>query len=72
MAASPPDPNSTRNTNTGSRLRPDPVAPPSMPRWVKILGAIVVILILAFVIVHLAGGGFSGHAPVAEPWMQWL
>ncbi|MEN8652214.1 hypothetical protein ABCR94_16790 [Streptomyces sp. 21So2-11] len=32
------------------------------PRWVKV-SAIAVILIVVFVIVHLAGGGMAGHAP---------
>ena len=33
-------------------------AAPSTPRWVKVSGAAVVILVVAFVILHLAGGGF--------------
>lgn len=31
------------------------------PRWVKIFGAILVALLIAFVVMHLVGGGFRGH-----------
>jgi hypothetical protein len=31
------------------------------PRWVKIFGAVIVALLLVFVVMHLAGGGFRGH-----------
>jgi hypothetical protein len=31
------------------------------PRWVKVLGIIAVVLVLMFVILHLAFGGFGGH-----------
>ena len=49
-----------------------------MPRWVKVYGIIVAVLVLVFVTVHLAGGGFQGHlhggptppAPAAEPGVQ--
>jgi hypothetical protein len=36
--------------------------PPGLPRWVKVLGIIVLALVLAFVILHLLGGSFFGHA----------
>ena len=39
----------------------DPAA--GMPRWVKVLGGIALILILLFVILHLTFGGLRGHAP---------
>ena len=32
------------------------------PRWVKVLGVVAVVLILAFVISHLMGGGLGNHA----------
>jgi hypothetical protein len=32
-----------------------------MPRWVKVFGIIFIILVLVFVVVHLAGGGLGGH-----------
>jgi hypothetical protein len=31
------------------------------PRWVKIFGIIAIVLVVLFVILHLAGGGFGGH-----------
>jgi hypothetical protein len=31
------------------------------PRWVVAFGIVGVVLILVFVAVHLAGGGFRGH-----------
>ncbi|MFD5255286.1 hypothetical protein ACFWM5_20900 [Streptomyces bobili] len=31
------------------------------PRWVKVSAAVAVVLIVVFVIVHLAGGGMAGH-----------
>jgi hypothetical protein len=31
-----------------------------MPRWVKVLGAVFVLLLLAFVVTHLTGRGFQG------------
>jgi len=31
------------------------------PRWVKVSGALAVVLIVAFAILHLAGGGFRHH-----------
>ena len=31
------------------------------PRWVKVWGALAVVLIVAFAVLHLAGGGFRHH-----------
>lgn len=33
------------------------------PRWVKVSAAVAVVLVVVFVIVHLAGGGMRGHTP---------
>ncbi|WP_158101935.1 hypothetical protein [Streptomyces swartbergensis] len=33
------------------------------PRWVKVSAAIAIALVVVFVIVHLAGGGMTGHTP---------
>ena len=38
-----------------SQNRPDRGSPPSTPRWVKVFGIILIVLILAVVVVHLAG-----------------
>ena len=35
----------------------------SRPRWVKVVGVIIVVLILVFVVMHLAGGGRVDHTP---------
>ena len=32
------------------------------PRWVSVIGIIVIVLVLLFVILHLLGGGLGGHA----------
>jgi hypothetical protein len=39
----------------------DPGDDTTTPRWVKVFGIIAIVLIVAFVILHLAGGGFRGH-----------
>lgn len=33
------------------------------PRWVKVFGVIAIVLVVLFVILHLAGGGFGHHTP---------
>jgi hypothetical protein len=33
------------------------------PRWVKVLGIIVIVLILVFVVLHVTGHGLGGHQP---------
>ena len=32
-----------------------------LPRWVRVFAIIATVLVLIFVIVHLAGGGFGNH-----------
>jgi hypothetical protein len=64
MADLPPDVETTGVNGDETRTRPDPGSPPSTPRWVKALGLAVLVLVLVFVILHLAGGGFGGHAPL--------
>ena len=39
----------------------DSPAYPGTPRWVKVLGLISVALVVVFVVLHLAGGGFRHH-----------
>ena len=34
-------------------------AQPGTPQWVKVFGIIAIILVVAFVILHLMGGGFG-------------
>ncbi len=35
--------------------------PPATPSWVKVLGAIALLLVVLFVIAHLSGHGFGSH-----------
>jgi len=44
-----------------NRIKPDRGSAPSIPRWVKVSGIIVIVLVLLFVILHLTGNGFGGH-----------
>ena len=47
-----------------TQVRPDRPPYPGTPRWVKVFGIIVIVLVLLFVILHLAGGGFGPtHRP---------
>ncbi|MEO8549391.1 MAG: hypothetical protein ABI678_05445 [Kofleriaceae bacterium] len=34
---------------------------PTTPRWVKVFGAVALVVIAVFLVVHLMGGGFHGH-----------
>ena len=40
---------------------PDRSLSTGVPRWVKVFGIIAIVLVLAFVILHLTGHGFGGH-----------
>ena len=63
MAELPPDPDSNVDTGDATRVRPDRESPPSTPRWVKVFAIITLVLVLLFVVLHLTGRGFGGHAP---------
>lgn len=52
---------SSTDSNSDTRVRPDRGSPPSTPRWVKVFGIIVLVLVLLFVILHLTG--ISNHGP---------
>jgi hypothetical protein len=45
------------------RMPTDPENKPEQgtPRWVKVFGAIAVVLVVVFLVAHLAGGGMHGH-----------
>ena len=56
-----------------THIKPDRGSTPSTPRWVKVFGIIVIVLVLLFVILHLTGnslGGPGGHTPSIEYWLQ--
>jgi hypothetical protein len=42
---------------------PDRESTSGIPRWVKMVGIILAVLVLLFVVVQLAGGGLGGHGP---------
>ena len=44
-----------------SQTRPDRGSTYSTPRWVKVFGIILIILVLLFVILHLTGIGFGAN-----------
>lgn len=46
-----------------AEYRPSPPSsqdPESAPRWVKVFGIIALLVIVIVLIIHLAGGGFTG------------
>lgn len=42
-----------------SQNQPDHGTPPSMPRWVKVFGLVLILLIVAVVVIHLTGNNFG-------------
>jgi len=46
-----------------THLRPNRESPPGTPRWVKVFGIAVIILLLLFGILHLTGNHLGGHMP---------
>jgi len=57
------DPPRQPDTGWDSGAGPDEESTGGTPRWVKLLGIIALVLVLLFVILHLAFGGFGGHSP---------
>lgn len=58
MADFSPAPHSGDGTDAG---RPGPTPATGRPRWVIVFAVVAVALVLAFVIMHVAGGGMGGH-----------
>jgi len=55
-----------RMTDPDTRARADPGSTVGPPRWVKVFGAIALVMIVLFVVVLLIGGGEHGpgrHSP---------
>jgi len=50
-----------RKQHDDTGVRPDRESTTSTPRWVKIFGIIVLVLVMLFVILHLTGRGLGGH-----------
>jgi hypothetical protein len=67
------DPPRARDLGEAADLAADHASPPGMPRWVKVAGIILAVLVLLLVIVLLVSGGHgprrhlsdgtAGHAP---------
>ncbi len=54
-------------------IKPNHRSPPPTPRWVKLSGIIVIVLVLLFGVLHLTGnslGGPSGHMSPIEHSVQ--
>jgi len=70
MADPPPYPDSNSDTGDDTRVRPDRGSPPSIPRWVKVFGIIVIVLVLLVGIIVFTGiGGQHGpgrHTPSGD------
>jgi len=47
--------------NRGARVSRDPDQSAGTPRWAYATAIAVVVLAVAFVVMHLAGGGVVGH-----------
>ena len=51
------------DTSGGIRVGPGRGSSGTRPRWVTVSGIIVIVLVLLFIVRHLAGGGPGGHVP---------
>jgi hypothetical protein len=58
MADLPPSSRSRHDPDDDPR---DPGDAPGTPRWVIAFGIVAAVLVLLFVALHLAGGGFRSH-----------
>jgi hypothetical protein len=54
MTGTTPRDNSERSRKRASQL--------PTPRWVRVFGAIILVLLLLFVVLHMSGHGFGGHS----------
>ncbi|NJP35798.1 hypothetical protein [Micromonospora thermarum] len=52
--------NSSRQSD--DRSGRDPEVPPAVPGWVKVFGLVALVLVSAFVVLHLTGLSPSGHS----------
>lgn len=68
MADPLPYPDSKSDTDDATDVRPDRVRPTRTPRWVKMFGIIVLVLILLLVVQILMGGnhGPGRHIPSGD------
>jgi len=52
--------------DTGAGVGPDFGSTTGTPRWVKVFGIIVLVLVLLRVVLHLTSGGLGGHSECAR------
>ena len=45
-----------------THTKPDRQSPPGTPRWVKVFGIFIIVLVVA-VVMHLTGTNLGGHIP---------
>jgi hypothetical protein len=57
------EPTERPNEKDLSGHRPDGSPEPRTPRWVKAFVITAVILVVAFAVLHLTGGGMGSHTP---------
>jgi hypothetical protein len=57
------DPPSARDPGNGTGVGSDRGSTTSTPRWVKVFGIILGVLVLLFVIMTLFGDHLGGHGP---------
>lgn len=55
--------NGGKTTVSKTKTKPDHQSPPGMPRWVKVLGIVALVLILLLVILMLVADPDGGHGP---------
>jgi hypothetical protein len=61
MADQSPDPGSRGATGDGSDTDSHLEPTTGAPRWVKVFGIIAIVLVVAFVVLHLTGLAPEGH-----------
>lgn len=61
------EPHSPSGATTESRPDPSDVEPPGMPRWLKVSGLVVVVLLALVLVVSLIAGGDHGPGRHASP-----
>ena len=47
--------------NAGAKLTTQ-----GIPRWLKVLGLVVLVLMAVFVLMHLTGNSLGGHMPIHD------
>lgn len=49
-------------TDSPDRRAERSTRPQAMPRWVKVFGAVGLVLVVLFIVLHVSGHGFGGHS----------